>query len=190
MNEHFSNAVNSVAFTWGTQKTYHAAQFGYGPLNIETKYPDVPFRQGRSIAGSAIGGGLGAAAGLVAGGPLAMPLGIYGVGSLGGDLGQKMDDRAREAEVNRQRALNARLRDNDYLDQPSDHETQLPDFLEDPFEEGDVGPEVWTDEDERNLHHLLESGALDRFYPGGDPLMVKRYRLAQAGNFAGASRRL
>ncbi len=57
MNAHFSNAVNSVAFTWGTQKTYRAAQFGEPriPRNLLPRGGAFPVGGGRGFPPNDLG---------------------------------------------------------------------------------------------------------------------------------------
>ena len=103
MNAHFSNAVNSVAFTWGTQKTYHAAQFGTQfdyPRPSKVKVPlDESFPYFPAALGAAAGSAVSPFGSLIGGAGAATAV----------MLRRQMKHRA---EVARQEALNDRLRQN------------------------------------------------------------------------------
>lgn len=132
MNVHFSNAVNSVAFTWGTQRLYHAAQFGeqfndFPPVGdqlraIGRKHSGQPAYDHRW-------------------GPLELQLPMRRGSSEGGAPSHEAWMRGANND--------ARIRANDLeTHRQNKFPLQLPSFLQEPFEGDETGPPVWTEEDE------------------------------------------
>ena len=83
----------------------------------------------------------------------------------------------------RERGINRRLQQNIDLDAPGP-ETQLPDFLQDPFEGNETGPEqVWTDQDHARLLALTHKATANALSPDEQPEwdhLVARYQNKRA----------